>query len=580
MVVKQRGVGILLCSTALGAALLMAPPVLADDAQTQQLQNEINAMQQQLQKLQNEMAQTQKDAKTAEQAVQNLPPGLYNQVQSGPPAMFRKAPPWLSQIHLSMAGTFIEAAGVWRQRAEEADGASDTPFSSTPFPNSPLYHQGEMAFSARQSRIALKADGNIDPAQHVQAYYEMDFLGAGVTANSRESNSYQPRIRQAFLEYDNENYHFHVSAGQQWSLLTQDRVGMLPLSENVPLTIDAQYVAGFNWARQPSFRFVEDFNKVAWFGVSIENPEMNFQSNSIGVVGGPSQGAVSGGLTGTTTAGGSTVPPGVTVNDINACQASGLMDSTTGCTTGTYPDIIEKLAVDPGWGHYELIGLQRFFTDRVYTTGIEGSGSNQTTYGWGVGANALLPAVPKILDLQGSVMYGAGLGRYGSSQLPDVVVGPTGSLTPLTTLQFLVGAVAHPVEALDIYAYYGQEQVQSNYWTIGATNGGYGNPAFANTGCLLENQGAGVAGFSDPIAGTTCSASTNIQRVQEITVGFWYNLYKGDLGRLRAGMQYEYFQLTAFPGAAGATTATSTPNQGINPNNQAVFVSLRYYPFN
>ena len=39
--------------------------------------------------------------------------------------------------------------------------------------------------------------GDIDPAQHLAGYYETDWLGAGVTANSRESNSYNLRIRQA-----------------------------------------------------------------------------------------------------------------------------------------------------------------------------------------------------------------------------------------------------------------------------------------------------------------------------------------------------------------------------------------------
>ena len=66
------------------------------------------------------------------------------------------------------------------------------------------------------------------------------------------------------------------------------------------------------------------------------------------------------------------------------------------------------------------------------------------TFGWGVGGNALLPVWPKFVDLQGSVLYGQGIGRYASSQLADVVVGPTGNLQPLTSVQFLVGAVAHP----------------------------------------------------------------------------------------------------------------------------------------
>jgi hypothetical protein len=48
-------------------------------------------------------------------------------------------------------------------------------------------------------------------------------------------------------------------------MLTQNRAGITPLYENVPLTIDAQYAAGFNWARQDQIRFVADVNKVAWF---------------------------------------------------------------------------------------------------------------------------------------------------------------------------------------------------------------------------------------------------------------------------------------------------------------------------
>ena len=162
--------------------------------------------------------------------------------------------------------------GAWRQRNEESLGASDPAFSSLPFSNTPLYSENETRFSAQQSRVTLTAKGDIDPTQHLLAHYEMDWLGAGVTANSRESNSYNLRVRQLFFEYENDNYHFHFKAGQQWSLLTQERVGMME-AENTPLTIDAQYVVGFNWARQPSIRFVEDWNKIAWFGFSIESPQ-------------------------------------------------------------------------------------------------------------------------------------------------------------------------------------------------------------------------------------------------------------------------------------------------------------------
>jgi hypothetical protein len=566
MIAKRRSA--ILLSGAFLSVSLAAMPAFADDAQSEQLQRQINAMQQQLEKLQQQVAETKKEAKTASQAVQNIPAGVYDSAGKPGKASLFKAPQILPGVKVTFGG-FIEAAAIWRDHNEVADVGS-SPFGSMPFPNSPLYHENEFSGSARQSRFSIKATGDIDPAKHLMAYYEMDFLGAGVTANSRESNSYQPRIRQAFVSYDDDNYHFHLTAGQTWSLATQNKVGMSPLSENTPMVIDAQNDVGFDWARQPGVRVSGDFaNKTIWLGMSVESPQVNFVSNSIGPVGGPSQAG-----TGT---GGSPIPPGLSLNDLNACQASGLLDSATACSADEFPDLIQKAAFDPGWGHYELFGMERFFSDRVYTTAIQGSGTNKTNMGWGIGGSVLMPVVPKIIDFQASVLTGQGIGRYGSSQLADVTVGSDGSLTPLRATHVLLGAIGHVTPDLDVYAYAGQEQVQANSYNIGATPLGYGNPGFANNGCLLENQASGTAGYNDPIAGTTCTA--NVQRTQELTAGFWNNLYKGSWGRLTYGVQYEYVKLKAFAGASGPQTATSTPNQGLSPNEQAVMVSLRYYPF-
>ena len=88
----------------------------------------------------------------------------------------------------------------------------------------------------------------------------------------------------------------------------------------------------------------------------------------------------------------------------------------------------------------------------------------------------------------------------------------------------------------------------------------------------------GPDNFNDPIVGTSCTA--NVKRTQEITVGFWQNLYKGDMGRLVFGMQYEYVKLDAFSSSvAGPAAPTSTPNAGLNPYNQVIMTSIRYYPF-
>ena len=196
MVVK-RTMGILLAGTVLGASSLIAAPAFADDAQ---LQQQVNAMQQQLEAMQAQLAQTKKEANAAQQAVQSIPPGLYNAAPPGAP-MATKGPAFLpAGVNVSFAGSFIEGATVWRQRNEISSGASDPPFGTLPFSNSPLYHENEWRASAQQSRIAIKMTGDIDPAQHLKAYYETDFLGAGVTANSRESNSYNlrdtPRLRR------------------------------------------------------------------------------------------------------------------------------------------------------------------------------------------------------------------------------------------------------------------------------------------------------------------------------------------------------------------------------------------------
>jgi hypothetical protein len=577
MSIKQR-LQIAMYGALLGGALLPYSPAAADDAQTDRLQRQIDAMQQQLIELKKQLKETKQTVQHVESTIPKgtppgTPPGAPPGYANGTGPMPTKAP-WPAPGVKVTFGGFLAAETAWRQRSEVATGASDLPFSQLPFSNSPLYRQNEWRATAAQSRFSVLATGDIDPVQHLQGYYEMDFLGAGVTANSRESNSYNLRIRQAFVAYDNDDWHFHFMAGQGWSLLTQDRVGITPRMENIPLTIDAQYVVGFNWARQEQARFVYDWNRVAWFGLSLESPQVNFASNSIGIVGGPVQGATAQGVTSATNVGGSPVPPGLAINDLNVCNASGLLNSTTACSNDIAPDIVEKFALDPGWGHYELVGLQRWFGDRVFVTGVPSAASNKVTMGWGVGGSVLVPVWPKLVDFQGSVLYGEGLGRYGSSQLADVTIGPDGSLQPLTTTQVLLGLVTHPAPGLDIYAYAGGEQVDANTWLIRGTPGGYGNALFVNNGCLTENQVGGPDNLNDPIAGTSCTA--NVHRTEEVTVGFWQNLYKGDMGRLTFGMQYEYVKLEAF---SGLSTGAGTPNQGLNPYNQVVMTSIRYYPF-
>jgi hypothetical protein len=46
-------------------------------------------------------------------------------------------------------------------------------------------------------------------------------------------------------------------------------------------------------------------------------------------------------------------------------------------------------------------------------------------------------------------------------------------------------------------------------------------------------------------------------------------------------LQYEYVSLDLFSGSTIVSAAANpNPNSGLHPNNNIVFFSLRYYPFN
>jgi hypothetical protein len=346
---------------------------------------------------------------------------------------------------------------------------------------------------------------------------------------------------------------------------------MLPNNENSPTMIDAQNYTGFVWARQPELRLVEDWNKVVWFGVAVAASATNFAGNGLGGADPP----------GFSPANGLVTPPGINVNGTNTCNASGLLDDLTNCATQIAPDVIEKVAIDPGWGHYEALALQRWFSDATNIPLLPGAAwAQRNTFGWGVGANALLPVWADVLDLQANVLYGDGIGRYGAAQLADVTIGPTGNLQPLQTIIWSVGGVAHPWAGTDLYAYYGQETAQANAWSLGGVNGGYGNALFSEA-CGLQSLGSTNGGPTSPgnatgFNGNTGICAGNVHRAQEITFGFWQDFYKGPLGRLRYGAQYEFTQLDLF---SGSTTIPGA-NTGLHPNVSTVMFSLRYYPFN
>ena len=129
-----------------------------------------------------------------------------------------------------------------------------------------------------------------------------------------------------------------------------------------------------------------------------------------------------------------------------------LLNSTANYSIDFAPDIILKVAADPGFGHYEVYGLARGFRDRSPATA---AGINNTTWAGSRGAGMILPLVSNVLEFQASGLYGAGNGRYGSVQLPDATIKPDGSVAAIREWQAMGGFVLKPTPQLTVYIYAG-----------------------------------------------------------------------------------------------------------------------------
>lgn len=458
-------------------------------------------------------------------------------------------------------GGFTELATIFRNKDESTDVGSS--FSGVPMANTEQSNVSEFRFSARQSRFSLLAQTQDFAGGKAESYMEMDFLGAAATANSNESNSYQPRMRNFYGRFISDSG-WYIMGGQNWSLVTLEKKGMSPRDEDAPLTIDAQYVSGFSWTRNPQLRFVDKIADGFWAGLSLESPQ------ATGIVSTTS--LAPGGLKGTLPASPTTGFPGTgqlgnsggtctaTTTTTTTTTGTGTLTSTstTTCSVGgtsfstdIAPDVVVKVAADPGFGHYELFGLGRAFRSAI-------AANTQTTLGGGIGAGAYVPLAGDVLTFQLSGLVGKGIARYGSASLNDVVVKPDGSLAPVQEYQVLAGLIYNPVPSLQTYLYAGREQQSRTVYdyataTVGPYYYGLGINNLNNSGCYVLNG--------------TCAGQN--RKVDEVTGGFWWKFYRGPLGNAQFGLQLGYIQRTLFTGVGGS------PDAGMFEG----MASFRIYPY-
>ncbi|MGB7282056.1 MAG: hypothetical protein WBE13_07340 [Candidatus Acidiferrum sp.] len=458
-------------------------------------------------------------------------------------------------------GGFIAAETVFRNRGTGSD--INTPFNSIPFPSSDLAQVSEFNATGRQSRLSVLFQGDADNVK-LSGYYEMDWLGACVTSNDRQSNSYCLRQRQLWGQAAFSSG-WTVTGGQQWSLATETKKGMDNRTENLPMTIDPQYHVGFTWARQYGFRITKNIGDKAWIGFSAEAPQ-----TTITATGQPTSFLVG-----------------------SAGSAGGLYNSAdgTGYSLNKTPDFIAKLVFEPGFGHYEIFGIFSDFRARVYpcsaaitaiplpttcpgTAPSASNAFNNSSAGGGLGINARFPVVPKKADFGIHFLGGDGVGRYSSAQLPDVTARPDGSLAPIRGGSALGTFELHPTPKLDIYFNYGVEYAYRTDYTYTNVAGtlvpvGYASPFFNNSGC--ETLAPLPTGDFTTAAG---SCSGNIRNIQEGTVGFWHKIYQGPKGGLRWGLQYSYLTRNSW---SGNDNTPGVPGVNAKAVDNMLFTSFRYY---
>ena len=533
----------------------------AQQQQMQQLQQQLQQVQQQLQQAQGKAETAASAAGEAHQAVSALRTDLSEAKANSTTtaAALQEERNKIDKLEHPTAihykgvtitpGGFIEAAGVIRNRNENASVNSAPGDGNIPFPGSPNGHLSEFRFDARQSRLSLKGEGKVGSTK-VTGYYEVDFLGAAPTANENQSNSFNPRQRQLWGQAAFSDG-LTFTGGQQWSLFTLTRKGMDNLNEFLPMTINAQYVIGYDWARQPGFRVTKNFNNKVWLGFAVENAAMVLAAQSVGAA----APAIANGA-GALSLGGIPVY-GLNIS-ANAVSPNGNFTlantpGANGVSTNLAPDLVAKVTYEPGWGHFEIKGMARFFRDRY-------QGVSKESTGGALGFGAILPVVKSKLDVVAEGSLGNGFGRYGSGGGWDVTFRPGGSLRPIRTYHALVGPEIHMGKKLDIYAYAGAEYYQRTAYFLNATSAiGYGLPLATNSNCVTSEQTATAA------PGGACNGNT--RDAWEVTPGFAYRFYKGPAGALQWGVQYSYSRRTLWAGVGG----------GPEGNLSQVYTNFRYF---
>ena len=383
---------------------------------------------------------------------------------------------------------FMDLTGVWRDK--DAGSGIGSNFASVPYNNSlPTAKLSEFRFSPQNSRLGFRVDGDWKGA-HFIGYNEFDFLGtSGNNAMGVTNGAFVPRIRLYWVDVHKDKFEF--LAGQSWSMLTPNRVGISALPGDLfySQVMDVNYVVGLTWTRQPGVRFLIHPNDKVTFGISVENPDQY-----IGGSGGLNAAAI-------------TLPAALATTGTEFDNVSASPLSTPNVT----PDLIAKLAFDPiKRVHFEIAGLVRTFKD--YNTVAH-------TYNTAVGAGGSINGnfeIAKGFRLITNNFWSDGGGRYLFGQAPDLILRADGSISPIHAGGVVEGFEYQATKKLMLWAYYGG--------------------VYVGRDVAFDANGTTLIGY-----GYYKSSNNDNRAIQEATFGFTHNFWKdGKYGALTFIGQYEY----------------------------------------
>jgi hypothetical protein len=351
-------------------------------------------------------------------------------------------------------GGFLDLTAFWRNT--NVGSGYGTNFFSIPFANTIPGRLTETRLTAENSRVSLQATDSFK-GNDVMGYVETDFHGNDPANLNVSSNSSTMRLRQYWVDVKRGKW--ELLAGQAWSWLTPNRVGMSSLPADVfySLNMDANYQVGLTWTRSPQIRGVYHLNEHWGLGLGLENPDQFV------------------GQTGQVTFPAAFNDPSVTAQFDAANQTT---------TPNLHPDVIAKIAydADAGGRHYHLEGVGLLTTVRVLP--VLGA-STSTKTGGGVSA-AFNLEVFKHFRLIANAFWSNGGGRYIFGSGPNAVLSPAGTLSLVHAGSGIGGFEWQASRANLFGVYYGADYFQRNFFldtSAGAkpiTFVGFGGPGSSN----------------------------------------------------------------------------------------------------